>query len=100
MLSRQEIEQAISECEAGQASYQQCQKLATLYTLYDHLYAGQEAVPRYVDEEVVGDYGDDEFFATIRGKNAATVWDAVGELVDAVSILNPKLYDSFMEKIE
>lgn len=99
MITKKDLENAIAECEASPISYQNCEKLATLYTIYDHLYAdGQETQTRYVDEEVVGDHGDGEFFAAIRGKEAGTVWHMIGELVEAVSVLNPKLYENFLEK--
>ena len=100
MLSRAEMESAIREYEDSQPSYQNCERLATLYTLYDHLYSNrQEVVPRYVDEETVGEYGESDFFQAITGKEAAQVWQVVGELVDAVSVLNPRLYTAMMEKL-
>lgn len=94
MISKKELEQAIRECEQAKVSYQTCEKLATFYTVYDHLYneAVQEvAVPRETIPSKVMELAN--------GKSADDVWKLVDELVDAVQVLNPKLYDNFVRKL-
>lgn len=94
MISKRELEQAIRECENGRVSYQNCEKLATFYTLYDHLYA------EYPQEEVVYQPRIESKVLEIAGnKDAIEVWALVDELVDAVQVLNPKLYQNFIAKL-
>lgn len=94
MISKRELEQAIRECEDGRVSYQNCEKLATFYTLYDHLYA------EYPQEEVMDQPRIESKVLEIAGnKDAVEVWALVDELVDAVQVLNPKLYQNFIAKL-
>lgn len=91
MISKRELEQAIRECENAKVSYSTCDKLATFYTLYDHLYPTEEVVevPR-IESKVL---------EIARGKDAVEVWALVDELIDAVQVLHPKLYQSFIAKL-
>lgn len=94
MISKRELEQAIRECENGRVSYQNCEKLATFYTLYDHLYA------EYPQEEVMDQPRVQSKILEMAGdKDAVQVWALVDELVDAVQVLNPKLYQNFITKL-
>ena len=97
MLSRRELESAIRECEAGSSNYQNCEKLATLYTIYDHLYA--EPVNTVTEESVIGDYGVSDFLMLVRGGKAEKVWSIIDELMTTLQVTNPRLYDGVMRKI-
>lgn len=99
MLTRREIERAIHECEEGNSSYQNCEKLATLYTIYDHLYTTPE--PRMVmqEETSIGQHGDSDFLIAVEGMDAERAWAVVDELMEALKITNPRLYDGVMRKI-
>lgn len=99
MLSRKEIERAIRECEDGNSSYQNCEKLATLYTIYDHLYTTASPTITTLEETIIGDYGMSEFLSAIRGKDAYHVWSVIDELMDALKVTNPRLYDGVMRKM-
>lgn len=97
MLTKRELEQAINEMESATSSYQNCEKLATFYTIYDHMYA--IAPETVAEEEKVGDYGLSDFLQAIKGMDAERAWGIMDELVSAVQITNPRLYDSVMRKI-
>lgn len=99
MLSRKEIERAIMECEDGNSSYQNCEKLATLYTIYDHLYSLPEPMVSTKEEIVIGYYGDSDFLKAVMGKNSEAIWKILDELMDAVMVTNPRLYDGVMRKV-
>ncbi len=100
MLSRRSLLEAIAECEEGNDSYQNCQKLATLYTLYDHLYG--EAVPtkETVQETLIDDYGDSDFLKTVSGKKAETVWSIIDETMSTLQAIQPRLYDAVLRKLK
>ena len=100
MITRQEIEEAIQECEAARSSYQTCEKLATLYTVYDHLFAEpQYSYAERTEESVIGDYGDSEFLRIVRGRKAEDVWPVMDELMEALLVTNPRLYNGVIRKI-
>jgi hypothetical protein len=99
MLSKRELTEVISELEESPRSYQDCAKLATFYSLYDHLYP--EVMQGYSGQaETVSGYGDSEFLRAIAGKDTAFAWGLMDELMSAIKVLNPRLYDSVLRKLD
>lgn len=96
MISKSELENAIKEYEDAPNTYSNCEKLVTFYTLYDKLYG--ERIP--VGEEVVSYRGKSEFAENVGGTDPAKAWAVMDELMDALSVLNPKLYQSALEKVK
>ena len=94
MISKAELENAIREYEDAPNNYSNCEKLATFYCLYDHMYGAE---PR--GENVVAYKGKSEFADAINGKDPTQTWAVMEELMDALSVLNPKLYQSALDKI-
>ena len=97
MLTKQELEDAIYDIEDAPSNYSNCEKLAMLYTIYDHLYEGGYA--ELSAETVIGDYGDSEFLKAVRNRPAYDVWLVIDELVTTLEVVNPRLYDAFMRKV-
>ena len=97
MLSQRELDGAIREFEDAPTNYENCAKLATFYTIFDHLY-GEHDVPK-TPEEIVGYYGDSEFLKMAGGKNAESIWSILDELMDTLKVLNPRLYDGVIRKM-
>lgn len=97
MLSKREIEQAIGELETAASTYQNCEKLASLYVVYDHMY-GKVKSEFQAETEVV-DHGMSDFLQMIRGMKAEAAWMIMDELMSAVQVTNPRLYESVMRKI-
>lgn len=102
MFSKNELLDAIDDLEMAPATYQNAEKLATFYTLYDHLYVRE--VPKNLVEmtrEVTIDrYGDTEFLKTIDGMNAEKAWKIIDELMSTLMALQRKLYDATIDKLE
>lgn len=100
MLSKRELADAINELEESPRSYQDCAKLATFYSLYDHLYPDTvRGYSGYSGSGLVGRYGDSEFLQAIADKDLAFAWGLMDELMSAVQVLNPRLYDSVLQKL-
>ena len=101
MITREELLEAIEECENGKPSYNTCQKLATFYTIYDHVHAEpkEEIKTVQIEQEIVSHNGDTEFANLVDGMNAEKAWTVIDELVEAVKILHPKLYRSLIDKM-
>ena len=94
MISKAELENAIEEYEAAPNNYSNCEKLATFYTLYDHMYGAE---PR--GEDVVVYQGKSEFADVVNGIDPSHAWAVMDELMDALSVLNPKLYRGALDKL-
>ena len=104
MISEKELLEAIGECETLLPNnFSTCEKLAVFYTVLDHLQA-KDSLAHMMSadpqpETVIGDYGTTEFFLAIHGKEAKKVWQIFGELMDALKVLNPKLYSRTIERL-
>ena len=94
MITRTELETAIKEYEAAPNMYSNCEKLATFYILYDHMYGAE---PR--GEEKVVFKGKGEFADAVNGAEPSHAWAVMEELMDALSVLNPKLYRGALDKL-
>lgn len=101
MISKRELENAIDEIERKcNCNYDDCQKLATYYTLYNELY-GEPVQPKAVplEEEIVDVIGDSEFIKSINGKQAKKMWAVMDELLETLKIINDKLYYSVIRRL-
>lgn len=102
MLSESELTDAIDVLSNGKHSIQNCERLAAIFTVRDHLYPDQPIERGYsaasnVDQ--VGLYGDSEFLTAISRKNQVDAWLLMDELMQTLYAINPRLYDSVMRKI-
>lgn len=98
MFSKRDLLDAIAECEENPTTYPDCMKLATFYTLYDHLYPSDVSV-KQVDEVTIGNYGSSDFLSGIVGCDAEKVWTVIDELMSTIKVMQPRLYDGVMRKI-
>lgn len=103
MLRESELTDAINVLSNGKHSIQNCEKLAAIYTVRDHLYP-QEPIERGYsaangENEQVGLYGDSDFLTAISRKNPVEAWLLMDELMQTLYAINPRLYDSVMRKI-
>lgn len=102
MFSKNELLDAIDELEMSPATYQNAEKLATFYLLYDHLYVQKEPVNRFeqVREVTINKYEGSELYKAISGQNAAAVWAVIDELMATLQLLQPKLYRATIDKLK
>ena len=102
MFSKNEILDAIDDLEEAPTTYQNAEKLATFYSLYDHLFVTKEPMNRIesIREVIIGKYGDSEFMRTIEGKKAEDVWSVMDELLQTIQMLQPRLYNATIEKLK
>lgn len=101
MVTEKDLLEALEECAHLPANYQTCEKMATFYTLLDHLTASVAvAKSAATTEETIGQYGETEFLLAVANKAPADVWPIMGELMDALQVLNPRLYSCTMAKLK
>lgn len=101
MFSKSELLNAIDELEASPATYQNAEKLATFYLLYEHLYVKKEPVNRIesIREVTIDRYGDSEFLQAIEGQKSEDIWMIIDDLMATLQLLNPKLYRATIDKL-
>lgn len=102
MFSKSQLLDAIEELEDSPATYQNAEKLATFYTLFDHLFIQQEPIQRIEStrEVTIDRYGDSEFLKVISDKKSDGVWLIMDELMATLQALNPRLYQATMDRIK
>ena len=95
MISLDKIEEEISELESRDTCYAVCDRLATMYTVRDHLrqYASEQPDPLHAE-------GASEFIKTVNGKNTARVWKVMDDLADTLRQLHPRLYNALIDNLE
>lgn len=95
MIDTGEIQDTISELENGNTDWDTIQKLARLYIVRDHLLSKEP--PQYEYSQAGG---WTEIERMVQGKDPAQVWAVISDLMDTVKVLQPKLYDSVIRRIE
>ena len=83
-----EIENEISRLEEAESNWGNVQKLSWLYTVRDHL-CGK-----------VGECGGSRFLKSVGGKDAILVMRVIDEMMEATQVLNPRLYESVLMRLD
>lgn len=101
MFTKNQLLDAIEELEMSPATYQNAEKLATFYQLYDHLYVRKEPVNLVepTKEVTIDRYGDSDFLQAIEGKNAEEAWLVMDELMSTLMALQRKLYEATIDRL-
>ncbi len=98
MLTKRELVNAIRECEEAPVSYQNCQRLATFYLIYDHMFP-PERQSAVRTETFIDTYGQSDFLLSVSGKSSEKVWNIMNELMSTLQAVNPKLYEGVLQEI-
>ena len=109
MITERDLDEAIAKCQGeSNPTNSTCMKLAAFLTIKDYLYPHyEEPYPQYSyasEPEQVETYietnGDSEFLKAVDGRKADKVWKLMDELVEAVKILHPRMYTTFIDKVK
>lgn len=105
MITEQDLLSAIAECQGQRnPNANTCIKLAAYYTILNQMHGNKsEEIPAYsfAAEPVrsVEYNSDTDFYSKIKDKPAEEVYAIVDELMTALMVVNPRLYDSVMRKL-
>ena len=114
MITEKEVAQAIEQCMQDPVTGNKRAVLADLIIIQDYLFGeptrAQEvpqpmpmqsysAPPMEQVEIYVETNGDSEFLKAVNDKKADRAWRLMNELVEAVRILHPNMYTSFIDKV-
>ena len=115
MITEKELEQAIKECLREPVTGNKRAVLADLIIIQDYLFGdttqAQEAPqphpmqsysapPIEQVENYIQTNGDSEFRKAVDGRKADKAWKLIDELVEAVKILHPRMYTTFIDKVQ
>lgn len=102
MITEKDLTDAIRECESEPITPNKVSKLADFYIIYEHLF-GQPVDTAYSyapqAEKVIYTDGGNEFLQAVNGKDTEKVVAIIDELMEAVKILQPRMYDGVIYRI-
>lgn len=105
MIDFDEIKLWKARLECEESSWENYEKLAVLYAIEDRHAEGEQSgerpYPMYstASAEILNDYGDSDFLRAISGKASAEAWIVMDELMDTLRVVNERVYNSVMQKI-
>lgn len=98
MISIEQLNGEISVLEDETPTHVVMQKLASLYTVRDHMMTVPNSVPSSV-VSVVPPFGSSEFAQKIEGKDILEVLSLIDEIMSTISVVNPNLYNSVIRSL-
>lgn len=99
MFSEAELLKAIDELEKEPTTFQDVEKLATFYILYDHLYKCEKPKIEPIKEVTIDRYNGSEFFRVISCKQARKVWEVMNDVMGMVKVTQPHIYKAVMQRL-
>lgn len=107
MITEKDLQEAIAECEgARNPNANTCIKLAAFYTIKRELF-GKKSLPTEDysfsgadDAQTIISYdGISEFAQSVNGADQKSVMSIMDELMEALYVMQPKLYRSVISKL-
>lgn len=103
MLDSLEIRKEITRLEYEPSSYPNYAKLATLYTIRAEMNKGEPQAMAHQKERSFPEYsgaaGSSNFLSAVADKDSNSVWHVMDELMESLSVMQPKVYAAVMSKI-
>ena len=108
MITEHDLQEAIAECEGQRnPTANTCIKLAAFYTIKQHMFPNNESVvysqsfsPAANTLPNVIEYDSGSEFSTIvNGMRIQDVMQIMDDVMETLSIVNPKFYNSIMKKL-
>ena len=115
MITEKEVAQALEECMRDPITGNKRAVLADLIIIQDYLFGeptrAQEvqhpmpmqsySAPHMEQVEIyVETNGDSEFLKAVDGRKSERIWKLMDELVEAVKILHPRMYTTYIDKVQ
>lgn len=101
MIDERELLDTINQLLEEPVSITDCSKIASLMIVHDHLYG---EVPRGRDSresiEIIRTDQSSVFLKAANNKEATMVMAIMDELMDAVKILQPRIYDEVIARLK
>ena len=115
MITEKEVAQAIEQCMQEPVTGNKRAVLADLIIIQDYLFGeptraqevpqpmpmqSHSAPPMEQAEEIIYTTGGSEFLDAADGRKANRFWKLMDEFVEAVKILHPRMYSTFIDKVQ
>jgi len=106
MITEHDLQEAIAECQGKRnPDANTCIKLAAYFTILKTMYPKEQLPPEYLQlssgsasPAIEYDSGT-EFSNAVKGRTADEIMPVMDELMTAVKVLHPRLYNGVMDKL-
>ena len=107
MIREEDLREAIAECEGARSpTASTCVKLAAYYAILNQKFGSHEVTSfspspdySYASEPEIH-FGDSEFSLIVEEKGISKCFPIIDEMMGALEMLIPKLYNATMRKLE
>lgn len=105
MITEHDLQEAIAECKGQRdPNANTCIKLAAFLILQKELYGEEKPIPveySYSQGEpgIVEYYSDTDFGNAVEGRKQEEIFPILDELMTTLRVIQPRVYDSVMRKI-
>lgn len=102
MITKQELQEAIAECQGVRnPNANTCLKLASYYTILDHTEKEEQEleIPAYSFASASRYESDTDFGNAIKDKDLDCVMEIFDELMTTLQVLNPRLYNGVLRRL-
>lgn len=101
MINEQDLKEAIAECQGVRSpNANTCIKLAAYYTILNNLNKNQVEEYSFASPGESIKYSNSEFSHYVIDKGIERVFPVIDEMMEALSVVNPRLYSSTISRIE
>lgn len=94
MINPDEIDKEILMLEKKDTTYANCERLAWLYIVRDHITGQQTAQPTPLSVNQ-----SSEFLQAVDGKDSVAVFAVMDDLMDTIRVTAPRVYSSVMRQV-
>lgn len=95
MINSDELDKEILMLEKKDTTYANCERLAWLYIVRDHITRQQAAQPTPLSVDP-----SSEFLQAVDGKDSVAVFSIIDDLMDTIRVTAPRAYESVLRKLK
>ena len=95
MINSDELDKEILMLEKKDTTYANCERLAWLYIVRDHITRQQAAQPTPLSVDP-----SSEFLQAVDGKDSVAVFSIIDDIMDTIRVTAPRAYESVLRKLK
>lgn len=104
-MDEKELQLWIARLETEESSWPNYEKLAALYIIQNQhkpetVNAPEPTACSFAPASAVVEYGDSDFLRAVSGKDQSRAWAIMDELMGTLQVVNARVYDNVMRKID
>lgn len=100
MIDERELALWIKRLETEESSWSNYEKLATLYIIQSQNSNPAMEPPRMVESYSAAPAPESDFLRAVSNVDPSRAWEVMDELMDSLKVVNERIYNNVMRKLE